>query len=50
VTKRFVTITFSDKLNVTKSCSSRNSLGDEMKGLGDESHSSPKTIFLVVED
>jgi hypothetical protein len=47
VTKKFVTITFSDKLNVTKPCSSRNSLGDEMKGLGDESHSSPKTIFLV---
>ena len=48
MTKKFVTITFSDKLNVTKSCSSRNSLSDEMKGLGDESHSSPKTIFLVV--
>ena len=49
MTKKFVTITFSDKLNVTKPCSSRNSLGDEMKGLGDESHSSPKTIFLVVD-
>jgi hypothetical protein len=48
VTKEFVTITFSDKLNVMKSCSSPNHSSDEMKRLGDESCSSQKTIFLVV--
>jgi hypothetical protein len=47
VTKEFVTITFSDKLNVMKSCSSPNHSSDEMKRLGDESCSSQKTIFLV---
>ena len=46
--KEFVTITFSDKLNVMKSCSSPNHSSDEMKRLGDESYSSQKTIFLVV--
>jgi hypothetical protein len=48
VTKEFVIITFSDKLNVMKSCSSPNHSSDEMKRLGDESCSSQKTIFLVV--
>ena len=48
MTNKCVTIIVSDKLNVMKSCLSRNSPGDEMKGLDDESHSSPKTIFLTV--
>jgi hypothetical protein len=47
--KEFVTITFSDKLNVMKSCLSSNHSSDEMKRLGDESCSSQKTIFLVVK-
>jgi hypothetical protein len=47
VTKEFVTITFSDKLNVMKPCSSPNHSSDEIKRLGDESSSSQKTIFLV---
>jgi hypothetical protein len=48
MTKEFVTITFSDKLNMMKPFSSPNNSGDEMKRLGDESCSSLKTIFLVV--
>jgi hypothetical protein len=46
--KEFVTITFSDKLNVMKPCLSPNHSNDEMKRLDDESCSSQKTIFLVV--
>ena len=44
MTKEFVTITFSDKLNVMKSCSSPNHSSDEMKRLGDESCSSQKRL------
>ena len=46
--KEFDIITFSDKLNVMKPCSSLNHSSDEMKRLGGESCSSQKTIFLVM--
>ena len=49
MTKEFVTITFSDKLNVMKSCLSPNHSSGEIKRLGDKSCSSAKTIFLVVK-
>ena len=48
MTKHFVTRSFSDKHNVTKPGSSPNNSSVEMKSLGDDSCSSPKTIFLVV--
>jgi hypothetical protein len=47
--KEFVTITFSNKLNVMKPCLSPNHSSDEIKRLGNESYSSQKTIFLVVK-